>query len=58
MTYEHKMGYLELKRAIESTKEEMKNLELTLQLDKVMLEGFEKAILDYPAPKLNPLTGK
>jgi hypothetical protein len=48
----HKIGYLELKQAIESTKEAMESSEISLQINQIALKALETELAKYPAPKL------
>ena len=46
-----KIGYLELKQAIEGTKEQIKQAEIVVQVSTIALKAFEEAIKSYPKPE-------
>ena len=53
----YKIGYLELKRAIDSCKENIQLAETDIQMNKLMLEKFEQEVKKYKPPKLPTLAG-
>jgi len=50
MTFE----YLEFKRAIEATKEQIENAESVVRVSRIALRAFEEEIKNWPAPKEKP----
>ena len=50
----NKIGYLELKRAIESCKENIQQAEIDAQMNTIMLRSFQREIKKYPKPKVEP----
>jgi hypothetical protein len=53
------LGYLEVKRSLESVKESVADLGTQLQINLLVLGMLEKEILKYPVPKpdLEPSDG-
>ena len=47
------IGYLELKRSIEATKQSIEENEINVAISKIALAAFEKEIKKYPKPKLD-----
>mgnify|MGYP003146264836 CR=1 FL=1 len=56
---DNKITYLEVKQALEATKEAIKEAELNIQIQWIIKEALEKAIKKYPKPEgLLSLNGK
>jgi hypothetical protein len=58
MIYENTIGYLELKRSVESVKENIKEAEISIQMNKLVLATFEKELSYHPEPVMPPLKKK
>jgi len=47
------IGYLEVKRAVESCKDNIKEALINLQMQRIMLKAFEKELESHPEPMLS-----
>lgn len=52
---DNKITYLEVKQSLEATKGAIKEAELNIQIHRIILQAFEKALLKYPKPRLSTL---
>ena len=46
-----KIGYLEIKRAVDATKEQIEQAEQAIQISAIALKAFEKELQRHPIPE-------